>query len=174
MLKYLWQMLIGQEIIWIVYDIDAGLAAWKDDGFDVTYNTLEIATEPDGPSSTPWGTESTWPNPPWSTFVLRSLLENKDFENLFITTLCDLMATNFMPDISKPWIDARADLIINEIDNHEDRWDISGSWYIEDNKNLIKGFLENRGECIIEHYIDYFNLSGNNFCARQGRYSKSK
>jgi hypothetical protein len=146
---------------WIVYDIDAGLAAWKDDGFDVTYNTLEIATEPDGPSSTPWGTESTWPNPPWSTFVLRSLLENKDFENLFITTLCDLMATNFMPDISKPWIDARADLIINEIDNHEDRWDISGSWYIEDNKNLIKGFLENRGEYIIEHYRDYFNLSGN-------------
>ena len=28
---------------WIVFDIDAGLAAWKDDGFDASYNTLEIA-----------------------------------------------------------------------------------------------------------------------------------
>jgi hypothetical protein len=145
---------------WIFFDIDAGLSAGKDDGFDATYNTLEIATEPDGPSSTLWGTENTWPNPPWSTFVLRSLLENKDFENLFIATLCDLMAINFKPAISKPWIDARADLIINEIDNHEDRWDISGSWYIENNKNSIKGFLENRGAYIIEHYRDYFNLSG--------------
>jgi hypothetical protein len=146
---------------WIVFDIDAGLAAWKDDGFDETYNSLEIATEPDGPSSTLWGTESTWPNPPWSTFVLRSLLENNKFENLFIATLCDLLATNFKPVISKPWVDARADLIINEIDNHEDRWDISGSWYIEDNKNTVKEFLDNRGQYILEHYADYFNLSGN-------------
>jgi len=145
---------------WIVFDIDAGLAAWKDDGFDATYNTLEIATEPDGPSSTPWGTESTWPNPPWSTFILRSLLENKEFENLFIATLCDLMATNFKPENSKPWVDARADLIINEIGNHENRWDASGSWYIEDNKNIAKSFLENRGEQIIEHYKYFFNLSG--------------
>jgi len=146
---------------WIVFDIDAGLAAWKDDGFDATYNTLDIATEPDGPSSTLWGTESTWPNPPWSTFILRSLLENNEFENLFIATLCDLMATNFKPENSKPWVDARADLIINEIENHENRWDASGRWYIEDNKNTIKGFLENRGEQIIKHYKDYFNLSGN-------------
>ena len=145
---------------WIVFDIDAGLAAWEDDGFDATYNTLEIATEPDGPSSTIWGKESTWPNPPWSTFVLRNLLENKEFENLFIATQCDLMATNFKPEISKPWVDARADLIINEIDNHEDRWDVSGSWYIAENKDAIKDFLEIRGEHIIEHYKDFFNLSG--------------
>ncbi len=144
---------------WIVFDIDAGLAAWKDDGFDATYNTLEIATEPDGPSRTPWGTESTWPNPPWSTFILRGLLENKEFENLFIATICDLMATNFKPENSKPWVDARADLVINEIGNHENRWDASGSWYIEDNRNTAKRFLENRGEQIIEHYKNYFHLS---------------
>lgn len=146
---------------WIVFDIDAGLGAWEYDGFDATYNTLDIATEPNGPSSTLWGTEDTWPNPPWSTFVLRSLLENKEFENLFIATLCDIMATNFKPEISKPWIDARADLIINEIDNHEDRWDVSGSWYIEENKNTIARFLDNRSEHILEYYRDYFNLSGN-------------
>ncbi len=138
---------------WIVFDIDAGLAAWEDDGFDATYNTLEIATEPDG--------SETWPNPPWSTFILRSLLENKEFENLFIASLCDLMATNFKPENSKPWVDARADLIINEIGNHENRWDASGSWYIEENRNTAKSFLENRAEHIIEHYKHFFNLSGN-------------
>jgi len=136
---------------WIVFDIDAGLAAWEDDGFDATYNTLEIASEPDA--------SETWPNPPWSTFILRSLLENKEFENLFIATLCDLLATNFKPENSKPWVDARADLVINEIGNHENRWDVSGSWYIENNRNTAKRFLENRGEQIIEHYKNYFHLS---------------
>jgi hypothetical protein len=69
------------------------------------------------------------------------------------------MATNFKPENSKPWVDARADLVINEIGNHENRWDVSGSWYIEDNRNTAKRFLENRGEQIIEHYKNYFHLS---------------
>jgi len=145
---------------WIVFDIDAGLAAWTEDGFDATYNTLEIATAPNGPSTLPWGVESTWPNPPWSTFILRSLLENNEFENFFIATLCDLMATNFNPEISKQWVDARADLVIKEIDNHENRWDVSGRWYIEEIKEIIKDFLDKRGQYVHEHFKDYFNLSG--------------
>ena len=143
---------------WIVFDIDAGLAAWWEDGFDASYNTLEIATEPDGPSTLPWGVESTWPNPPWSTYVLRKLLENNDFENLFISNLCNLMATNFNPEISKQWVDSRADLIMREIDNHERRWDTSGRWYIEENISTIKNFLDNRGRFIKEHFKNYFNL----------------
>ena len=145
---------------WIVFDIDAGLAAWADDGFDATYNTLEIATAADGPSNMPWGRESTWPNPPWSTFVLRSLLTSQSFENLFLVTLCNLMSTNFKPEISKQWVDEKADLVIQEIDNHENRWDASGRWYIEENRSTIKNFLDDRREHIIQHFKDFFSLSG--------------
>ena len=108
----------------------------------------------------PWGRESTWPNPPWSTFVLRSLLEPvKDFEKSFMVTLCNLMSTNFKPEISKQWVDEKADLVIQEIDNHENRWDASGRWYIEENRSTIKNFLDDRGGHIIEHFkYDFFSL----------------
>ena len=132
------------------------MAAWADDGFDATYNTLEIATEANGPSNMPWGRESTWPNPPWSTFVLRSLLTSQSFENLFLVTLCNLMSTNFKPEISKQWVDEKADLVIQEIDNHENRWDASGRWYIEENRSTIKNFLDDRREHIIQHFKDFF------------------
>ena len=96
---------------WIVFDIDAGLGAW------VNYrdNSLTSATDPHGAEQ--------WPNPPWSTFILRKLLENEEFENLFIATICDLLATNFKPETSKPWVSARANPVKAEIVNHIKRWD---------------------------------------------------
>jgi len=143
---------------WIVFDIDAGLGAWAYDDFDYTYNTLLIATEPDGPSVTPYGQEPTWPNPPWSTYVLRKLLENSEFQNLFIVTMCDLLALNFDPNISKPWVTARMNIVKDEIENHFERWDFDWlyEWY-EDSAE-IKYFLNNRPEKIIEHYRDFFDL----------------
>ncbi len=143
---------------WIVFDIDAGLGAWAYDDFDYTYNTLLIATEPDGPSVTPYGQEATWPNPPWSTYVLRKLLENSEFQNLFIVTMCDLLALNFDPVVSKPWVGVRMNNVKDEIVNHFERWDFDwlNDWYQDSTE--IKYFLDNRPGVIIEHYKDFFDL----------------
>mgnify|MGYP006287060319 CR=1 FL=1 len=139
---------------WILFDIDAGLGAWTDGG--ARRNTLEIATEPFGPDY-----EETWPNPPWSTFLLRSLLENGEFENLFIATMCDLMATNFKTSIATSWVANRTDLVEKEISNHGNRWrestDASDLAYFQQSMNE---FLSNRRSHIIGHYKDYFGLSG--------------
>ncbi|MEK7253229.1 MAG: CotH kinase family protein, partial [Bacteroidota bacterium] len=65
---------------WILYDADWGFGlydqkAWRN-------NSLDFHTEPDGP---------TWPNPPWSTLLLRKLLENKDFERRFVNRFADYL-----------------------------------------------------------------------------------
>jgi len=138
----------------IVFDIDAGLGAWTEG--DAARNSLEMATEPDGPEH-----EDTWPNPPWSTFILRSLLENQDFENLFIATMCDLMATNFKLSVADPWVTNRYDLVEKEISNHGSRWrgstDASDLAYYQ---SSMINFLSKRKNYVIRHYKDYFGLSG--------------
>jgi hypothetical protein len=64
---------------WILFDTDFGFNwIWSE---DYTHNTLEFALEENGPE---------WPNPPWSTFILRKLLENQSFQNDFVNRYADL------------------------------------------------------------------------------------
>ena len=53
---------------WILYDTDWGFGLHDSKAYK--NNSLAFHTEPDGPK---------WPNPPWSTFILRKLLENPEF-----------------------------------------------------------------------------------------------
>jgi hypothetical protein len=134
---------------WIVFDTDAGLGAWV--GY--TDNTLFTATQPDGPESD----EDTWPNPPWSTFILRNLLKNEEFENFFIAKLCDLLATNFDPEVSIPWVDVRAEPLMAEIPNHFERWDLEPFYWFKHIRD-IKYFLEKRPDAVLEHFREFFDL----------------
>ena len=52
----------------------------------VSFNTLQFALTPNGPD---------WPNPPWSTYMLRRLIENNHFKNTFINVYSDLLNTIF-------------------------------------------------------------------------------
>ena len=52
---------------WILYDTDWGFGLHDDLAYK--YNSLAFHTKPDGPR---------WPNPPWSTFILRKLLGKRD------------------------------------------------------------------------------------------------
>ena len=69
---------------WLLYDTDFGFGLFDPTGY--AHNTLEFATEPNGPG---------WPNPPWSTFMLRKLLENADFTNSFINRFCRFLKLLF-------------------------------------------------------------------------------
>ncbi len=78
-----------------------------------SHNTLAHATEPDGPS---------YPNPPQSTLVLRSLLENDGFKTNFINRFADLLNTYFLPERVIALSTGMKNTLQPEILDHIDRW----------------------------------------------------
>lgn len=98
---------------WILYDTDWGFglqdeAAYKN-------NSLAFHTAVDGPS---------WPNPPWSTFMLRRLLENKEFRDNFILKFSDYINTIFDADNVIEHINKNQLYLKPEIKRHVERWDL--------------------------------------------------
>ena len=88
---------------WILYDTDFGFGIpWMGLGYD--FNTLEFATEPNGPG---------WPNPPWSTLLFRKLLENNNYKNRFINIFSDRLNTIFKTS----YLTNRLDSLTSNIEN---------------------------------------------------------
>ena len=94
---------------WLMYDTDFGFGLVN----SYTYNTVSFATATNGPS---------WPNPPWSTLVLRKLLENDSFKNKFINRFADMMNSTFVAESVTDRIDSIANIIRPEIQNNYQRW----------------------------------------------------
>src|SRR6476661_7604680 len=69
---------------WMAHDMDDTFGISND---NISLNTLAVATDPNGPE---------WPNPQWSTLLLRKMLENPSFKNDFINRFADLMNTSFL------------------------------------------------------------------------------
>ncbi len=144
---------------WMFYDMD-----WT--FLHTTWNILERATDPSCGCS--------WPNPPWSTFLLRKLLENESFKNEFIQRYAFYMSTIFHPDRLKYFIDSLKNNIEPEIPRHIERWGGQTvpnpeSWIkanfnsIEEwqtNVNVMRIFTDERPAYAISHLIDYFGLNG--------------
>ncbi len=134
---------------WIVFDLDAAFSAWFDDHTD--FNTLEYALDPDGPG---------WPNPPWSTFLFRKMMENKSFEYDFINCFADNLNTIFQPDILEKKLDEIKTVIEPEMPRHLERWNTGdmGAWNYRINK--IREFVKNRSKYVWTHIKKQFHLSG--------------
>jgi hypothetical protein len=95
---------------WIMYDTDFGLGG---NNSTAASNSLAFATDPNGPG---------WPNPPWSTLMLRKLLENAEFRMQFVNRFADLMNSTFLPERVNKVIDEKRDAISDEMTNHLFRW----------------------------------------------------
>ena len=70
---------------WVLYDTDWGFGLHDEKAYN--NNSLAFHTATGGPA---------WPNPEWSTFILRNLLKNEEFQNQFINRFCDAMNTSFI------------------------------------------------------------------------------
>jgi len=137
---------------WLVFDVDHGFGLFdREDA--VKSNSLERATDENG---------SEWPNPPWSTLLFRSLLENQEFKNQFINTFADRLNTIFLPkDVLKKII-AMEEIYYPYVNNHITKWDL------HDNKmenwlgeiEVMKGFATERPKYMRQYIIEYFGLSG--------------
>ena len=68
-------------------------------GIGYDFNTLGFATEENGPG---------WPNPPWSTFLLRKMLENSDYRERFVNIFSDRLNTIFKPQYLVERLDSMA------------------------------------------------------------------
>lgn len=100
----------GSRWRWIIFDTDYSLGIYYG---SAAYNSLADATATDGPF---------WPNPPWSTLMLRRLLENTGFRNQFVNRFADLMNSTFSSDQINRAIDEKQELIQNEISRHLMKW----------------------------------------------------
>lgn len=138
---------------WILFDTDFGFGLYDDYGYQ--HNTLEFATEANGPE---------WPNPPWSTLILRKLLTNLEFRNQFINTYADFINTRFKSTNINEIIDEYQAEIEHEMQMHYLKWQESywwgslSDWY--NRINILKIFGQQRVSFARNHLISKFDLDG--------------
>ncbi len=133
---------------WIVFDTDFGFGLWNAAAY--RDNTLEFATEANGPD---------WPNPPWSTFLLRRLLENPQFKTDFINRFADHLNTTFNPQRVIQKIDSIKTLLQVEIQRHQLKWrDSARNW--QQNVQNLRQFATYRAAFVKTHLMSKFNLKG--------------
>jgi len=129
---------------WVMFDTDWGFGLH--DYYAAKNNSLEFHTKPDGPS---------WPNPPWSTFILRKLLENPDFEREFINRFADHLNTSFREETVHQKIDGLHAHLKPEIQRQLDRWNLNHKTW-EKQVKLLYDFSAERPEYVRMHLMDKF------------------
>jgi len=104
---------------WMAHDMDDTFGISND---NISLNSLADATNPNGPE---------WPNAPWSTLLLRKMLDNPGFKNEFINRFADLLNTSFLSSrILSEMADMKAQ-IEPSVAEHFSRWEVpldSGDW----------------------------------------------
>lgn len=132
---------------WILYDTDFGFGLWNSN--DVTNNTLNFATAANGPD---------WPNPPWSTLLLRKLLVNESFKIRFINQFADELNSRFLAENVTSRINEYATTITQEIPRHLARWNGSLNYWNSQVQGM-KSFAYSRPQQVRSHIKSKFNIS---------------
>ena len=139
---------------WILYDTDFGFNLSY--GGQSWHNTLDFALEPNGPG---------WPNPPWSTLLLRQLFDSAEFRARFVNRTADFINTSFKPDHVHGVIDSLAGLMYTEMPRHMANVTRSGAWGGSMNEwynqlTSLKNFGTERPEYIEQFYTQARSLGG--------------
>ncbi|HLF51742.1 CotH kinase family protein [Flavobacterium sp.] len=96
---------------WAIHDMDNTFSFGTSAGMNA--NTLALATASNGPE---------YPNPPWSTLLLRKLLENNTFKIEFINRFADLLNTSFLSTRIISTMNEMKSVIEPEMGEHISRW----------------------------------------------------
>lgn len=130
---------------WIIYDTDWGFGLHEATAY--RNNSLAFHTEPDGPS---------WPNPPWSTFILRKLLENEEFRRAFAVRFADHLNTAFRSERMLGRIETHYQQLLPEIPRHFQRWRLKRSdWGAQ--VDIMRTFARKRPAYVWEHLRSFFD-----------------
>jgi hypothetical protein len=135
---------------WMLKDMDVTFGLTT--GGDWHHDTLAFAAAPDGPA---------WPNPPRSTFLFRSLLENESFRQRFINRFADLLNSAFLPEETTAIITAAVAAIAPEIPEHINRWRapaLLSDW--NGQTGLLVRFAAERPAVQWQQLREFFSLPG--------------
>ncbi len=130
---------------WILYDTDWGFGLHS--RYAYRNNSLAFHTRPDGPS---------WPNPPWSTFLLRKLLENEEFRRGFVNRFAGHLNVSFSEQRVLNLVDSMYQLLLPEMPRHLERWKLSRSKW-EEEVAIVREFAEKRPAYVRMHLMSMFN-----------------
>ena len=146
-IKFWRSRLPGGKWRWILYDTDFGFSIWSSNNY--IRNTLEFATDPNGPG---------WPNPPWSTLLLRKFLTNPGFKQDFILTACDLLNQPFEYEKVEAALNKHQQWLLLSLPDHIARWNHINitNWYNEG--IIMDNFALNRPYYMRNHFRNKFTL----------------
>lgn len=133
---------------YMLFDADFGLGVW-DDG-KVNQNMLTYCTVPNSDN---------YANAPWSTAILRSLLNNETFKRDFMNHTADRLNTTLSADSVIYVIDSIQTLINPELLYHTIRWNTSFSdmnWNVEQ----MRSFARNRELVMRTQTEEFFATNG--------------
>ena len=131
---------------WVFYDIDQGLGNNAPQGYK--RNTLRKFTSVNNES---------WPDPPWSTFIIRKLLENEELRVKYINTFADHLNTVYHPDTANRLLDKMIDVIDYEMEFHQKRWGATyKNW--QHHLGILRTFITRRPYYCRQHIMEKFDL----------------
>jgi hypothetical protein len=135
---------------WLLFDVDGAFGYYYD---NIAFDMLAFATVEDGPE---------FPNPSWSTLLLRKLLENSTFKTDFINRFADMMNTTFLPERIVAMSNQMKSVIEPEMQRHISRWqsvDNMDDWnfYVSEMEN----FANQRAPFQRDHIRTKFGISSN-------------
>lgn len=147
-IKY-WKTKSNGKWRWLLYDTDFGFGFLDPNSYQ--HNTLQFALAANGPG---------WPNPPWSTLMLRKLVVNNSFRYEFINGFADFSNTIFNPADVVNTINGISSIITPEIARHSTRWNqfTYDGWL--SNVQVLRTFASNRLNYMRAHFMQYFSLAG--------------
>lgn len=132
---------------WLLYDTDFGMGIYNSN--DYSEDAITFATEI---------ANVDWPNPPWSTLLLRRMLTNADFRIRFVNRMADLLNTTFLPNTMTEKLDSVTRLIEPYIEQHQQKWGRNYNGW-KDKVQVIYDFVSKRPSYIRSQFVHYFGLS---------------
>lgn len=130
---------------WVIYDTDWGFGLHNEEAYKD--NSIAFHTEPDGPF---------WPNPPWSTFILRNLMKNQIFKDQFVLRFSDFLNTSFESTRVLDRINTFYQQLEPEIGRQHERWNLSKKNWLEE-LEVMRTFAAKRPEYMRMHLKEMFN-----------------
>lgn len=131
---------------WILFDTDWGFGLYNSEAW--RHNSLDFFTDPNGPD---------WPNPPWSTFLLRRLLTNQQFEKQFVVRMLDRLNTDFSSENVLSKIEKFEKILAPEMPRHLTRWRLpEREW--QRHLAVLKEFAERRPDFLRKIFTEKFGL----------------
>lgn len=136
----------GSKWRWILYDVDLGYGRFNKDAY--RENSFEFCTNPNGPY---------WPNPPWSTFLLRKMFESEEFRIAYINQMADYLNSIFYPDSVLGRINMFQNMLDPEIERQQERWGWKKKRWLQ-HIEIMNGFASKRPGYIRKQMLEFFNL----------------